>query len=92
MNKQELIVQIAGNTGLTQKDVKKVIEAFCDLTGTAMKNGESIRLIGFGTFETKKRAARIGNNPHTGEKIDIPASIVPVFKAGKNLKEKVNEK
>lgn len=92
MNKQELIVQIAGNTGLTQKDVKKVIEAFCDLTGTAMKNGDSVRLLGFGTFGTKKRTARIYKNLRTGEKINVPASIVPVFKAGKALKEKVKGK
>lgn len=65
---------------------------FCDLTGAAMKNGDSVRLLGFGTFETKTRAARVGKNSHTGEQIDIPASVVPVFKAGKQLKEKVNNK
>ncbi len=92
MNKKELVAQIAEQTGLTQKKVNEVLDTFFDLTGTALKNGDSIRLLGFGTFETKKRAARTGTNPRTGEQVDIPASVIPVFKAGKKLKEKVNNK
>ena len=92
MNKKELVVQIAEQTGLTQKKVNEVVDVFCDLTGTAMKNGDSVRLLGFGTFEIKTRAARVGKNPHTGEQINMPASVVPAFKAGKQLKEKVNDK
>jgi len=92
MTKKELVAQIAGKTGLTRNKVNDVLNMFCDLTGTAMKNGERVRLLGFGTFETKERAARIGKNPQTGKKINIPASVVPVFKAGKHLKEKVNNK
>ena len=92
MNKKEMVEQVAKRTGLTQKKVNEVLNAFCDLTGNAMKKGENVRLLGFGTFGTKKRPARTGKNLRTGEKINIPASIVPVFKAGKALKEKVQGK
>ena len=92
MTKKELVAQIAEKTGLTRNKVKDVLETFCDLTGTAIKNGDRVRLLGFGTFETKERAGRIGKNPQTGKKINIPASVVPVFRAGKQLKEKVNNK
>lgn len=89
MNKKDLAVQLAERTGLTQKKANEVIDCFCDITGTALQNGDSVRLIGFGTFEIRKRPGRTGKNPRTGEKIVIPASTTPVFKAGKKLKERV---
>ena len=87
MNKKELIVQIAEQTGLARNKVKEVIEAFCNITSESISNGDSVRLLGFGTFEIKKRSARVGKNPRTGEMVAIPASVVPVFKAGKHLKK-----
>ncbi len=87
MNKTELIAAMAEKAGVSKKDAEKVLGAFVDVVGDALKNGDKIQLVGFGTFETRERAAREGKNPQTGEKIKIAASTVPAFKAGKALKD-----
>ena len=92
MTKKDLVGLIAEETGLTHMNVSDVLDAFCDIAGTAMQNGDRVRLVGFGTFSTKNRAVRIGRNPRTGEEVSVPASVIPVFKAGKNLKAKVNSR
>ena len=90
MNKTELIDAIAKETGLSKKDSGKAVDAFVDTVTKALKKKDKVQLIGFGTFETAKRAARTGKNPQTGAAIKIPASIAPKFKAGKALKDAVN--
>jgi len=90
MNKTELVAAIAEKTQLTKKDSEMVLKAFIDVVSEELKKGEKIQLVGFGTFEVSDRAARIGKNPQTGNAIDIPASKAPKFKAGKALKETVN--
>ena len=90
MNKQELIKSMAEKTSLNKTNSEKVLNAFIESVQEALENGEKVQLIGFGTFETKERAARVGLNPRTKEKIDIPAKKVPAFKAGKEFKEKIN--
>lgn len=90
MNKADLISAVAQQSGLTKKDSEAAIDALVSVVGETLSNGEKVVLVGFGTFETKNRAARKGRNPQTKETITIPASKVPVFKAGKTLKEKVN--
>ncbi len=92
MNKADLIAVLAQKTDLTKKDTEKVLSAFVDVVGDTLKNGEKVQIVGFGTFEARKRAARIGKNPQTKAEIKIPASIVPAFKAGKALKEVVSGK
>ena len=89
MNKTELIGAVAEKTGLTRKDSEKALAAVLDSITEAMKNGEKVQLIGFGIFETEERAARTGRNPRTKETIEIPASRIPQFKAGKALKDAV---
>ena len=89
MNKTELVGAVAEKTGLTRKDSEKALTAVLDSITEAMKNGEKVQLIGFGVFETKERAARTGRNPRTKETIEIPASRIPQFKAGKALKDAV---
>ena len=86
MNKTELIGEVAGKTGMTKKDAEKVVNAFFDTVEGALKSGDKVQLIGFGTFEVRERKARKGRNPQTGKEIDIPATKVPAFKAGKALK------
>ena len=92
MNKAELIEAMAKQNKLSKKDNENVLQAFIDVTGKELKKGGKIQLIGFGTFETGKRAARTGKNPQTGAEIKIPAATVPKFKAGKALKDAVNKK
>ncbi len=92
MNKQELITAIATETGLTKKDSGAALDAFTTAVAASLKKGEPVRLLGFGTFDVKARAARTGKNPKTGETIKIPASKVPAFKAGKELKAAVAAK
>ncbi|MDD3852420.1 MAG: HU family DNA-binding protein [Syntrophomonadaceae bacterium] len=87
MNKTELIGEVAGKTGMTKKDAEKVVNAFFDTVEGTLKSGEKVQLIGFGTFEVRERKARKGRNPQTGKEIDIPATKVPAFKAGKALKD-----
>ena len=93
MNKAELVAQVATKTGFTKKDAETAINAFLTTVQGALVKGEKVQLIGFGTFETKKRKAREGRNPRKpGETIKIPASKAPTFKAGKALKDAVNKK
>ena len=89
MNKSELIAKIADKAELTKKDAEKALNAFVESVTEGLKAGEKIVLVGFGSFETKKRAARKGKNPQTGAIIDIPAATVPAFKVGKALKDAV---
>ncbi len=90
MNKTELIEAMAKNTGLTKADSERALKAFIEETTKALKKGDSVQLIGFGTFEVAKRAARTGRNPLTGEALKIKASKTAKFKAGKALKDAVN--
>ena len=92
MNKTELVEAIAKQTGLTKAASEKAVKAFTDTVTKELKKKGKVQLVGFGTFETTKRAARTGKNPQTGEAIKIPASIAPKFKAGKALKDLVNKK
>ncbi len=89
MNKNELITRIAKKSGMTKKDVETVVNQFLDEITLALEAGEKVQLIGFGTFETRKRSGRIGRNPQTGAAMEIPESIVPAFRAGSRLKEAV---
>ena len=89
MNKTELIAEVAVKAGLSKKDAEKALNATIDAIADALAAGDKVQLVGFGGFETKKREARMGRNPRTKETIEIPASCVPVFKAGKALKDKV---
>jgi DNA-binding protein HU-beta len=89
MNKSELVSALATTTSLTQKDVTKVLEALIATIGTTLKKGEDIVLVGFGTFKVSERAARAGRNPKTGAPLQIKASKLPSFKAGKALKEAI---
>ena len=90
MNKTELVEAIAKATGLSKKDATAAVGAFTDEVTKALKKGDKVTLIGFGTFEVSKRAARTGKNPQTGEQIKIKACKAPKFKAGKALKDAVN--
>ena len=89
MNKAELISAVAEKAGLSKKDTETVINATLDTIAASLQEGDKVQLVGFGSFEVKKRAERIGRNPKTKESIQIPASKVPVFKAGKALKDAV---
>ena len=89
VNKTELIATVAAKAELSKKDAEKVVVAALDTITDVLKNGGKVQIIGFGTFETRKREARIGKNPQTGAAVQIPAANVPVFKAGKALKETV---
>ena len=92
MNKSELIAAMAAKTGETKKTAEKLVNAFVETVTEALTEGDKVQLVGFGSFEVRKRAARKGRNPQTKEEIKIPASKAPVFKAGKALKELVNKK
>lgn len=87
MNRSDLINSVATETGLSKKDADAAISAFINTVENVLKAGDKLQLVGFGTFETSKRAARTGRNPQTGEDIKIPASVIPKFKAGAKLKE-----
>ena len=89
MNKSELIAEVASKTALPKKDAEKAVNAFIDTVKEAVANKDKVQLIGFGTFETRERAAREGRNPQTGAAIQIAATTVPAFKAGKALKDAV---
>jgi DNA-binding protein HU-beta len=89
MNKAELINAVAAKTEVSKKEAETVIAATLDVITSAMQEGDKVQLVGFGSFEVKKRAERIGRNPKTKEEIKIPASKIPTFKAGKALKESV---
>ncbi len=92
MNKSDLIAAMAAKTGSTKKDAEATLNAFVDAVTEALVKGDKVQLVGFGSFEVRKRAARKGRNPQTKEEIKIPASKAPVFKAGKALKDLVNKK
>ncbi len=92
MNKSELIAAIAAKTGETKKDAEATLNAFVNVVSETLVKGDKVQLVGFGSFEVRKRAARKGRNPQTKEEIKIPASKAPVFKAGKALKDLVNKK
>ena len=89
MNKQELVDAVSTTTGLTKKDAESAINATTTAITNAMKAGDKVQLVGFGTFEVRERAARQGKNPSTGATISIPATKAPAFKAGKALKDAV---
>ena len=91
MNKSELINAVAVSAEVSKKEAEAVITAGLDAITAALKEGDKVQLVGFGSFEVKKRAARVGRNPKTKETIEIPASVVPVFKAGKALKDAVSQ-
>jgi DNA-binding protein HU-beta len=90
MNKQELIATVADTSGLTKGDAVKAVEAVFDAISAALKKGDEVRLVGFGTFSATKRKASTGRNPRTGEPMNIAASTQPKFKAGKVLKDSMN--
>jgi len=87
MNKADLVEKIARSTQAPKKDVAKIIDAFVSEVGTALGNGQSVTIVGFGTFRMQERPAREGRNPRTGEKIQLPACRVPRFVPGKALRE-----
>ena len=89
VNKTELVAAMAENSGLSKKDAEKALNAFIESVENAVKSGDKVSLIGFGTFEARERAAREGKNPQTGAKIKIAACKVPAFKAGKAFKDLV---
>jgi len=92
VTKAELVSSVAEKAGLKKIEAEKAVAAFIASVTATLKNGGKLSLVGFGTFSTAKRAARKGQNPQTGKKINIPAATVPKFKAGKTLKEAVNNK
>lgn len=89
MNKSTLVSNVAKTTGLTKKDAAAAVDSIFATVTKALADGEKVQLIGFGTFEVRDRAARKGRNPQTGAEIEIPATVVPAFKAGKMLKQAV---
>jgi DNA-binding protein HU-beta len=89
MNKSELIDAIAESANLTKADAGRALDGFLDAVKCALNKGDSVALVGFGTFSVKERAERKGRNPQTGAEINIPAAKIPVFKAGKTLKDSV---
>jgi len=90
MNKAELIAKIAEQAELSKADAARALKSFEEAVTEAMKNGDKISIVGFGSFETSTRAARTGRNPQTGKEIQIPAATIPKFKAGKTLRDSVN--
>ena len=90
MNKTELVAAIADQAGLSKKDAEKAVKAFTETVSKELKKKGKVQLVGFGTFEVSKRAAREGRNPQTGEAMTIAASKTPKFKAGKALKDSIN--
>ena len=91
MNKAELIAAVAEQTGLSKKDSERAVNATFEAIKTTVEAGEKVQLVGFGAFDVKTRDARIGRNPKTTEEIKIPASRVPVFKAGKAFKDAIDK-
>ena len=92
MNKQELIENIARSADITKAAAGRALDSMIESVTGSLKNGDSVVLVGFGTFSVRDRAARIGRNPQTGEEIQIQAARVPAFKAGKALKDAVNNR
>ncbi len=92
MNKEELVQEISKKAGVTQKEAVEVLNAFIDSVQKSVAKGKKVTLVGFGTFERRDRAARVGRNPQTGKELKIPATKVPAFSAGKRFKTVVNGK
>ena len=92
MNKEELVQEVAKKASVSQKEAAEVISAWIETVEKTVSKGKKVTLVGFGTFESRKRAARIGRNPQTGKEIKIPAKTVPAFSAGKKFKTIVNGK
>ena len=92
MNKEELVQEISKKSKVTQKEAADVLSALIETVESTVAGGQKVTLVGFGTFEPRKRAARNGRNPQTGKDIKIPAKTVPVFSAGKKFKDVVNKK
>jgi DNA-binding protein HU-beta len=90
MNKNDVIDAVSASTGLSKADATRAVDAFTGTVTNALKSGDNVALIGFGTFEVRSRSARTGRNPQTGGTIEIPASKAPAFKPGKALKDAVN--
>ncbi len=90
MNKNDLIAQLSDRAGLSRSDATKAVDMIFDIITEQLRSGDEVRLVGFGTFSVSQRAASEGRNPRTGEKINIPASKHPKFKAGKGLKDSLN--
>jgi DNA-binding protein HU-beta len=91
MNKEELVQEVSKKAKVTQKEVAEVLSTFIDVVEKTVSKGKKVTLVGFGTFEARKRSARTGRNPQTGKEIKIPAKTVPTFSAGKKFKELVNK-
>lgn len=91
MNRVELAAALAKKTGMKKKDSEEIVETLIDIITDTLKSGEKVQLVGFGAFEVKDRAAYVGHDPRTNAAIEIPASRVPSFKAGKALKEAVSK-
>jgi len=89
VNKMEMVDAVASRAGLSKADADRAVNAFIDAIGDALARGEKVTVTGFGTFEVRQRAARMGRNPQTGAPLHIPASKTPAFKAGKGLKDAV---
>ena len=92
MNKEELVQEISKKASVTQKEAAEVLSALIETVQKTVSKGKKVTLVGFGTFESRKRAARIGRNPQTGKELKIPSTTVPAFSAGKKFKEAVNKK
>lgn len=90
MNKADVVSALAEKADLSKNDAARALDAFIEVVTSALKKGDTVALIGFGTFDARERAARTGRNPRTGETIEIAASRNPAFKAGKALKDAVN--
>lgn len=91
MNKEELVQEVAKKAKVTQKEAAEVLSTLIEVVEKTVSKGKKVTLVGFGTFEARKRAARTGRNPQTGKEIKIPAKTVPAFTAGKKFKELVNK-
>lgn len=90
MNKQDLVKKIAHDAEVTQRQASVMVDSMINIVMEAVANGEKVQLLGFGTFEAKQRAARVGRNPSTGEAVEIPETVIPVFKPGQEFKEMVD--
>jgi len=90
MNKQDLVKKIARDAEVTQRQASVMVDSMINIVMEAVAKGEKVQLLGFGTFEAKHRAARVGRNPATGEAVEIPETVVPVFKPGQEFKEMVD--
>lgn len=91
MTKADLVDEVAATADLTKKDSEVVVSTFFDAIIDSLSKGDKVELRGFGTFKLRRRKARVGRNPRTGERVDVPAKVVPFFKPGKELREMVND-